>query len=149
MLHGDKGGSNHVAKIYRGHPAYRGEDPWHDWVNVSWKGLDGRMSKVPAEIQFFVDVNKELFTYALNLEGYRGEGIYAVIQSMVKEPNPHGNSLLLSSGVREKDLLKLDAFHFQWVNSFVDPVFVVDNIGCPKGSLLVLTPRSEWAKLFL
>jgi hypothetical protein len=27
--------------------------------------------------------------------------------------------------------------------------FVIDNIGCPKSSLFVLTPRSEWAKEFL
>ena len=45
---------DHQAEIYRGHPAYRGEDPWHDWVNVCWKYVDGTMSEVPTEIQFFV-----------------------------------------------------------------------------------------------
>jgi hypothetical protein len=132
------------AQIYRGHPAYRGEDPWHDWVNVSWKYVDGTMTKVPAEIQFFVDVKEEIFPYAGNLPGYRGEGTYALIQSMVEEPKPHSHSQLLSRGVREKDI-----FHFQRVDSFVDPAFVVDNIGCLHQTLLVLTPRSEWAKLFL
>lgn len=140
---------NHVAQIYRGHPAYRGEDPWHDWVNVKWKGLDGRMSKVPAEIQFFVDVNEKAFPFARNIKGYRGEGTYAVMQSMIEEPNPHGTSMLLSKGAREMDAHLNHVFQFERVDSFVSPAFVVDNIGCPRQTLLVLTPRSEWAKLFL
>ena len=121
-----------------------GEDPWHDWVNVSWRSDDGTLSKVPAEIQFFVDVNEELFPFAAHLMGYRGEGTYALIQSMKEEPKPYSTSLLLSRGVREKDV-----FHFQRVDTIVDPAFVVDNIGCPHQSLFVLTPRSEWANLFL
>ena len=135
---------NGSTQIYRGHPAYRGEDPWHDWVNVSWRSDDGTFTTVPAEIQFFVDVNEEHFPFAVNLTGYRGEGMYALIQSMEEETQPHGTSLLLSRGVREKD-----TFHFQRVDTLLDPAFVVDNIGCPHQSLLVLTPRSEWAKLFL
>jgi hypothetical protein len=65
------------------------------------------------------------------------------------EPNPHGTSLLLSKGARELDAHLNHVFQFEWVDSFVDPAFVVDNIGCPCQTLLVLTPRSEWAKLFL
>jgi hypothetical protein len=141
---------NKVEQLYRGHPAYRGEDPWHDWVNVKWKGLDGRMSIVPAEVQFFVDVNENVFPYASHIKGYKGDGTYAVIQSMKEEPNPHSNSQLLSRGVRETDASKRNrVFHFERVDSFVSPAFVVDNIGCPQQTLLVLTPRLEWAKLFL
>lgn len=73
-----------------------------------------------------------------------GEGTYALIQSMVEEPKPHGHSQLLSRGVCEKD-----TFHFQQVDSFVDLAFVVNNIGCPHQTLLVLTPHSEWVKSFL
>jgi hypothetical protein len=118
-------------------------------VNVKWKGLDGRMSKVPAEIQFFVDVNEKAFPFARNIKGYRGEGTYAVMQSMIEEPNPHGTSMLLSKGAREMDAHLNHVFQFERVDSFVSPAFVVDNIGCPRQTLLVLTPRSEWAKLFL
>jgi hypothetical protein len=52
-----------------------------------------------------------------------GKGTYAVIQSMVEEPSPHGSSQLLtvSKGLHEKDV-----FHFQRVDSFVNPIFVVD-----------------------
>jgi hypothetical protein len=139
---------NKAAQIYRGHPAYRGEDPWHDWVNVKWKGLDGRMSKVPAKIQFFVDVNENAFPYARHIKGYRGPETYAVIQLMKEEPNPHANSHLLRRGVHEMDASnKNRVFHFEHVDSFVNPTFVVDNIGCPRHTLLVLTPLLEWAKL--
>jgi hypothetical protein len=44
--------ANNVSQIYRGHPAYRGKDPWHNWVNLSWKLLNGRLRKVPAQIFF-------------------------------------------------------------------------------------------------
>ena len=123
---------------------------WHNWVNVKWKGLDGRMSKVPAEIQFFVDVNDNVFPYARYIKGYRGPGTYAVIQLMKEDPKPHGNSQLLRRGVCELDASnKNRVFHFECVDSFVNPTFVVDNIGCPRHTLLVLTPRLEWANLFL
>jgi hypothetical protein len=141
-----------VSQIYHGHPTYRGEDSWHDWVNVSWKCLDGRMRKVPAEIIFFIDVNEQLFPYAGSISGYRGEGTYTVIHSMKEEPNTFGSSQLLSQGICETEdegECTKNVFHFQWVNSFVNPAFVIDNIGCPNNSLFVLTPRSEWAKEFL
>jgi hypothetical protein len=143
---------NGVSQIYRGHPAYRGEDPWHDWVNVKWRGLDRRMKTVPAEIIFFVDVNEQLFPYARSISGYRGEGTYAVIHSMKEEPKTFGSCQLLSRGIRETEgegQLKKNVFHFQHVDSFVNPAFVVDNIGCRNDSLFVLLPRSEWAKEFL
>jgi hypothetical protein len=80
------------------------------------------LTKVPAEIQLFVDVNKELFPYAGNLPGYKGEGTYTQIQSMLEEPVPHGPSkLVLSWGIREQDI-----YHFQWVDTFLDPAFVIE-----------------------
>jgi hypothetical protein len=137
------------STIYRGHPSFRGEDPWHDWVVVKWIGQDKRITRVPAEIQFFVNITDEIFPDADNIQGYKGDGTYAVIHSMEKETIPHNDSLLLSRGVREKDNNETPVYHLQRVDSFVRPAFVVDNIGCPRQSLLVLTPRSEWSKLFL
>jgi hypothetical protein len=137
--------ANGTEQIFRGHPAYRGQEPWHDWVNVRWRSdKDGTFSAVPAEIQFFVHVTEEIFPFARFLHGYRGEGTYALIQSMAKETRPHGTSSLLSRGVREKGI-----YHLQKVDTLLDPAFIVDNIGCPRQSLLVLTPRTEWASLFL
>jgi hypothetical protein len=91
--------ANNVSQIYRGHPAYRGEDPWHDWVNVSWKLLNGRLRKVPAEIIFFVDVNYQQCPHAETLNGFSGEGTYAVIHSMKDEPDAVGSSQLLTRGI--------------------------------------------------
>jgi hypothetical protein len=64
--------------------------------------------KCPPRYSFFVEVNEELFPFAAHLMGYRGEGTYALIQSMKEEPKPYNMSLLLSRGLREKDV-----FHFQ------------------------------------
>jgi hypothetical protein len=140
---------NGISNIYRGHPSYRGEDPWHDWVYVKWRGLNGKFTKVPGEIQFFVKVSDDDFPNAATIAGYRGEGTYAIIQSMLEEPTPFGDSKLLFSGTREKDDEDNHVFHFQKVDTFVRPVFVVDNIGCPRQSLFVVRPRSEWSGLFI
>jgi hypothetical protein len=97
---------------------------------VKWKGLDGRMSKVPAEIQFFVNVNDNVFPYARYIKGYRGPGTYAVIQLMKEDPDFHGNSQLLRRGVCKMDASNKNwVFHSERVDSFVNPTFVVDNIG--------------------
>jgi hypothetical protein len=130
---------NKVAQqIYRGHPTYCGEDPWHNWVNVEWKGLDGRMSEVPAEIQFFINMNENVFPYTRYIKGYRGPGTYAVIQLMKEDTNFHGNSQLLRRGVHKTDASnKNRVFHFERVNSFVvNPTFVVDNMGCQRNPFL-------------
>jgi hypothetical protein len=140
---------NGVSNIYRGHPSYHGEDPWHDWVYVKWRGNDGSLSEVPGEIQFFVRICDDHYPNAPNINGYRGQGSYAVLQSMEDEPTPFGDSLLLSSGKREKDEESNNVFHFQRVDTFVRPAFVVDNIGCPSQSLFVVRPRSDWSGLFL
>jgi hypothetical protein len=140
-----------VSTIYRGHPSFRGEDPWHDWVNIEWIGPNRNTTKVPAEIQFFVHVTEEIFPSAPYLHGYRGEGTYAVIHSMKEKPIPHGNSRLLDRGVREKEKnTDCDVFHLQRIDSsFVGPALVVDNIVCPQKSLLVLIPCSKWYDCFI
>jgi hypothetical protein len=140
--------ANNVSQIYRGHPAYRGEDPWHDWVNVSWKLLNRRLRNVPAQIIFFVDVNYQQCPYAETINEFRGEGTYAAIHSMKDKPNAVRSSQLLTHGIHETLDFK-DVFHFQKVDSFANPAFVVNNIGCPNHSLFVIRPMSEWAKEFL
>jgi hypothetical protein len=109
------------------------------------------MSTVPAEIQFFIDINEQVFPYARSIKGYIGKGMYAILQSMKEEPKQVGESQLLNKGYREVygSNIANRVFWFGRVDSFVNPAFIVDNIGCPQQSLFVLTPRSQWAKSFL
>jgi hypothetical protein len=68
---------------------------------------------------------------------------------MRDEPNAVGSSQLLTHGIQET-LDFQNVFHFQKVDSFVNPAFVVNNIGCLNHSLFVITPMShQWAKEFL
>jgi hypothetical protein len=67
---------------------------------------------------------------------------------MKDEPDAVGTSQLLTREIRETLAFK-NVFHFQKVDSFVNPAFVVNNIGCPNHSLFVITPMPEWAKEFL
>jgi hypothetical protein len=94
VFHQDKVVAYNVSQIYCGHLAYRGKDPRHDWVNISWKLLNGRLRKVPAKIIFFVDVNYQHCPYAETLNGFRGEGTCAVIHSMKDEPDAVGPGVL-------------------------------------------------------
>jgi hypothetical protein len=73
-----------------------------------------------------------------------------VIQLIKDDPNFHGNCQLLRRGIHEMDASnKNRVFHFECVNSFINSTFVVNNIGCPRNSLFVLTLSLEWANLFL
>jgi hypothetical protein len=67
---------------------------------------------------------------------------------MKGKPDAVKSSQLLTCGIRERLDFK-NVFHFQKVDSFVNPALVVDNICCPNHSLFVITPMSEWAKEFL
>ena len=132
----------------------------------------------PAQIWFFVDLRKLIHLIKLDEEGDKdGEvdlctcfpgfvaedddlayGLYAVVTPMAKLPstlaimnttrkgcNHHAKSLLLKAGMRDNKLWLVA------VNAFWGPAMVIDNMGHAtdhKESLMVVTPRSEWADKF-
>ena len=91
---------------------------------------------------FFVDLRADVIPFMLQVEGVTDVGTYAVIHSLVSEPSPMADSCLLCTGLRAK------GYNFVSTTSFKDTAFVIDNVGCPDESVLVVRPKSEWANLF-
>ena len=78
-----------------------------------------------------------------DIEGYDGPGLYAVVQTLVQQPTPCRDSVLLSTCTLSKE------YYLVPTSSFYKPAFVVDNVGCPNSSLFVIPPMDEWADSFL
>ena len=83
--------------IFRAHPNYRHEGPWHDWVYYQYTqmGVQGKL-EIPAQIWCFVDLRSPIMVSGPDgeecnlrnhLEGWMGDdGVYAVCTSMYAQP---------------------------------------------------------------
>jgi hypothetical protein len=137
-------------QIYRAHPAYRGCQPWNDWVYVQYlihcKDAQGRVTNVfedhLSKILIFVDFTKSLLPNMTDIVGYVSPGTYALVQTLEEQPVPVRNSVLLSTCILSND------YYLVPTSSFRKPAFVVDNVGCENRSLFVVPPMDEWAELF-
>ena len=78
-----------------------------------------------------------------DIEGYVRPGMYALVQTLDKQPEEVPTSVFLSTCTLS------DKFYLVRTFSFGKPAFVVDNVGCEKRSLFVVPPMDEWAGLFL
>jgi hypothetical protein len=99
-------------------------------------------TSVPSQILLFVDFRKLKIPFLENVEGYVGPGTYAVVRCCDGEPRPLRDSVMLPSTKKHNSLTSIPTDYF------LDPVCVVDNVGCPNKSVLVLRPRRNWAEEF-
>jgi hypothetical protein len=58
-----------------------------------------KTEKSPGLDYFFVNVNYQQCPYAETINGFRGEGTYALIHSMKDEPDSVGSPQLLTHGI--------------------------------------------------
>jgi hypothetical protein len=131
------------GQMYRAHPSYRDTGPWHDWVLVEYYDRRKRsFFNVLGQIMFFVDLRENIIPFLSQVQGVTEAGTYAVIHSLDNEPTPMPDSCLLSRGIRAK------TYNLVSTTSFKDTAFVIDNVGCPQKSVMVIRPTSEWPKLF-
>jgi hypothetical protein len=142
--------NDNEAQIYRAHPSYRGRLPWNDWVYVQYSictnGPNGTRTEVEnhlSKIILFLDFTKAVIPNMTDIEGYDGPGLYAVVQTLVRQPTPCRDSVLLSACTLSKE------YYLVPTSSFHKPAFVVDNVGCANSSLFVIPPMDEWADAFL
>ena len=91
---------------------------------------------------FFVDLQENVIPFMLQVEGVTEVGTYAVIHSLAYVPPQLDDSCLLCTGVRAK------GYNLVSTTAFKDTAFVIDNLGCPRNSVFVIRPNSEWATLF-
>lgn len=115
----------------------------HDWVNVEYYDPQKReFFEVVGQIMFFVDIREPVIPFMSQVEVFVEAGTYAVIHSLESEPTPIDDSCLLTTGLRSK------TYNLVSTTAFVDTAFVIDNVGCPHKSVLVVRPNKEWAQLF-
>lgn len=145
------------GQIFRGHPLYRGDNPWRDWVLVQW----GDGEPEPAQIWCFIDLNNIVEPEGESEKLVFGNcdlthGVFAVIEAaeyrarqngdprshffrpMVKEMGAHG-----TGGVRSRKFYLIDT------EAIADPCFVIPDVGSQNGkSYFQVKNREEWVHVF-
>jgi hypothetical protein len=142
-------------QIFHGHPNYRGQGPWKDWVIVDWGRGEG---KLPCHINCFVDLQDS------NLQGNRlkhggvdlKDGVYAVVEASSYENNEEEIKksdlfVPLLKGVEGMvdGVVQGRLFYLADTSAFVKPCCVIPDIGGPPNRYFLIKPRTEWAGLFI
>ena len=140
------------GNIFRGHPYYCGE-LWRDWVLVDW-GEDGIL---PCGIWGFVCLDRLVPNSGINFGGLTDidAGTYAIVESAV---HSRINNEMKKSEILipiRKEVAKIrDGFvakerlYLADVESIVEPVAVVPDIGGPCNDYFVVKNWSQWREQF-
>ena len=157
--------------LYRSHPSYRSEGPWHDWVLVNWEvdnenGEDDEVESnvIPGRIYGMFEITEDMLKE--NSEDIQ-TGVWFVISSLCLEPIDNSDSLppnvvqqcfLDNISIAKKwkiDYASKGVLRFWLVHAdnVVSPAFVVPDINkdiqiCQE-YVIVVKPRSEWKDLFI
>lgn len=148
-------------QIFRGHPRYRDNRAWNDWVLVDYGG-----EPVPSLIWCFVDLQCLPAGTSFNQDGISvDKGIYAVVESTSWQPEvdeEHPDYQMKSSLVRScvKDAktwepndptkIKERQFYLANVEAFVSPIMVIPDVGSDhKSKYLAIKARQEWSDMFV
>jgi hypothetical protein len=104
---------------------------WHGGCSKVWGHL------------MFVDFCSNDIPFIDSVDGYVGQGMYAVVRCLDGEPTPlKDSSVLLLPGQRHDKLTLVCTEHFH------EPICILNIIGCPKKSVFVVPPHSDWAEEF-
>ena len=150
-------------QIFRGHPHFNCDHPWHDWVYVQWDGYD---EAVPARIEMFLDLRHSNITNERNgNDEYSNDDqnfsnkflerkLYAVVWSAISNDINQNKlnqfHLPLTIGYRvEMEVTR----RIVPVESFCAPCYAYLN-ACGIGgqmdyTAVVLLTKQEWANEFL
>jgi len=144
------------GQIFRGHPHYRKQGLWNDWVIVDWNN-DGHL---PCEIWCFVDLTDLADGTTVKVGPCTVQkGLYAVCESSIiidqQEDEEHAtNSELFTPIMKEVEMnedttMKGRKFYLADVEAFVSPCVVIPDVGSDYvAKYFLVTPRCEWAGNF-
>ena len=139
------------TQTYRGHPNFRGKEPWRDWVWVNW-GAEG---KYPSHIWCFVDLQALKHGHGhINHGGIRVKaGTYAVVESSDFSVDESADCILLPLKKEVEDdgkgNVQKRSFYLANTDAFVKPCCVIPDYGGPFNRYFLVRPRSEWKDLFI
>ena len=143
-------------EIFRGHPHFRQNGMWNDWVIVDWGRNSG--GETPCEIWCFADLRGLPEDVHIRIDDVTVQkGVYAIVESATVAEEHGANSVLFQpifkEGLRMDDdddgKLKGRNFYLADVDAFVAPAVVVPDIGSPQlNKYFLLKPRDQWARGF-
>ena len=158
------------GNLYRSHPSYRSEGPWHDWVLVKWE-VDNENQElnevsteiIPARIYGMFEITGDM----VKDDSFIQTGIWMIVSSLCIEPIDNSDALppnLVQQCFLDKiqlakkwkiDYIEKGILRFWLVHSqnIMGPAFVVPDIDKKKQicqeHVMVIKPRNEWKDLFI
>ena len=144
------------AQIFHGHPNYRGQGPWKDWVVVDW----GEHGDSPCHISCFVVLQglPERGAEVINHGGIQvKDGVYAVVESTeletdeteLKRSDLFVPWLKLVGGLDEDGNVASRQFYLANTEAFLWPCACIPDIGGPPNRYFMVKSRTEWPKEFI
>ena len=139
---------------FHGHPNYRGQGPWKDWVMVNWVGY----GRLPCHINCFVDLQGIPGGASIQYGGVVLKNcVYAVVESATVEDDDEEvkKADLLVPYLKEVKGLDLDGgvtgrqFYLAETEAFVKPCAVVPDIGGACNRYFLVKSRDDWHKEFI
>ena len=135
--------------IFHGHPNYRGQGAWRDWVVVNWGPGYG---KLPCHIFCFVvldgitNPNRNVEHGGVKLVN----GTYGVVESTTYEEGVLEVSNDLFIPVRkDMDVNNQRTYYLADVAAFDAPCCCVPDLGGPSNRYFQVESRTRWAELFV
>ena len=160
------------GNIYRSHPSYRSEGPWHDWVYLKWE-IDQEEQRnntytttdiIPARIYGIIEITESM---QKNENNETETGVWLIVSSLCLAPINNGD--ILPNGTIQQSFLdniqiakkwKIDCneagilkFWLVHVDNIVDTAFVLPDINengeLSQEHVIVVKPRNKWKDLFI
>ncbi len=148
-----RGNHHRNDDVFRGSPMHSG-GVWRDWVTVDWED-DGVL---PNKIWGFADLRQLPENSGVDFGGLcdLAPALYAIVESAapVKDRKELKRSELLIpirkeiGQVRKKRVTKLQ-FYLADVETFVEPLVVVPDIGGPPNAYFMCRSRAKWREDFI
>jgi hypothetical protein len=167
-----KVGSEH---LYRAHPCFQNERPWHDWVQIRWSVTD---EPTPARIEMFLDMRNSTITHdnipflnpdndsdntsqqnipVLHRQQFLSKGIWAVVWSTKENNVPTRKRAMMQKSPTLSLAYRAemeDFYRLVDVASFEQPCFAYLNSFHNSrnnfdGTAVILYPTETWADKFL
>lgn len=146
------------GQIFRGHPNYRQNGNWNDWVLVDWGAPDPN----PCHIWCFLDLTGLPSNFQFELDGVQvDQGVYAVVEwANSEELDPEHaqdryQSWMFTPVIKHAGETNPDGsilkrrFFLANVEAFVGPCCLYPDVGSAnKRRYFMIRPRHEWAEDF-
>lgn len=144
------------GQVFRGHPNYRGQGAWRDWVEVNWGAGYG---KLPCNIWCFVDLSCTNLTSWVDHGGIKfKKGVFAVVEAAAYDEDQDQITqsdlfapLLLEVGGMDETTGKVThrKFYLADTEAFIGPCCVIPDVGGVNNRYFKVQSRDEWPQTFV